>query len=326
MRAQGALEYLIIIAAVLGIATVTVLFLTGLFSGSVSSAEFSKCRTSATKCNEDIALWSTPPCSYCDDACKLSSSGKEILFGAIAACKAGRMNSINKGLTVAVVQDASCQCTYTITTGCSTWWRDRLVEKDFNVEFIGTSVLSDVNLMKKYKAILNPYGEYYLDYGADPYAVFDNIREYVRQGGYWFEYGGWSFYYSCSPNSDPSGAGGSHVCIGITGALSGTAPAIRNVTAYGKKVSPDGPISTIETIVNFCPRPSIGNDFTGYPAGCNALASGASYNPLYLNTTFNYAGPAAHCYGSGCIVRSDRIVNDMDIATIYAEYLRTTVF
>ena len=42
MRAQGALEYLIIIAAVLGIATVTVLFLTGVFSGSVSSAEFSK--------------------------------------------------------------------------------------------------------------------------------------------------------------------------------------------------------------------------------------------------------------------------------------------
>ena len=323
MRAQGALEYLIIIAAVLGIATVTVLFLTGVFSGSVSSAEFSKCRASASNCNKDIALWSTPPCSYCDDACKFSSSGKEILFGAIAACKAGRMSSINKGFTVAVVQDASCPCTYTMG-GCSTWWRDRLVERDFNVDFIGTSVLQDVNAMKAYKAILNPYGEYYLDYGGSQYTVLDNIREYVRQGGYWFEYGGWSFYYSCSVNGDPYSAGGQRVCIGISGG--GATPSIRNVTAYGKKVSPDGPISTIETSVNYCPRPSIGNDFTGYPAGCNALAIGASYNPLYLNTTFNYAGPAAHCYESGCIVRSDRIVNDMDIATIYVEYLRTTVF
>jgi hypothetical protein len=323
MRAQGALEYLIIIAAVLGISAIVVLFVTGAFTASSSGADISKCRLAAANCQRDLALGLGISCAQCDDACKVASTGKEVLFGTTAVCKTGKTSSIAKGLTVAVVQDASCPCVYTMS-GCSTWWKDRLVERDFNVEFIGISVLQDVNAMKTYRAILNPYGEYYLDYGGSQYTVLDNIREYVRQGGYWFEYGGWSFFYSCSANNDPYGAGGKQVCIGIAGG--GIAPAIRNVTAYGKRVSPDGPISTIETSVNYCPRPSIGNDFTGYPAGCSVLASGASYNPLYLNTTFNYAGPAAHCYGSGCIVRSDRIVNDMDIATIYAEYLRTTVF
>ena len=317
MRAQGALEYLIIIAAVLGIATVAVLFLTGAFSSSASSAEFSKCRTSASNCNKDIALWSTPSCSYCDDACKFSSSGKEILFGAIAACKAGKMNSINKGLTVAVVQDASCTCAWTVS-GCSTWWKDRLIERDFNVEFIGTSVLQDVNAMKAYKAILNPYGEFYLDYGGNQYAVLDNIREYVRQGGYWFEYGGYPFYYSCSASVDPYSSGSARVCISIVGPAAADA---RTMTSYGSRVVPGAPAT-----ITGDRRPSSANDFTSY-AGCNALASSATYNPIYLNTVNNYAGPVAHCYGSGCIVRSDKFTsNDQDIATIYAYYLRTTVF
>ena len=317
MRAQGALEYLIIIAAVLGISAVVVLFVTGAFTGSSSGADISKCRLAVANCQRDLTLGLGTSCMQCDDACKVSSTGKEVLFGATAACKAGKTSSIAKGLTVAVVQDASCTCAWTVG-GCSTWWKDRLVERDFNVEFIGTSVLQDANAMKAYRAILNPYGEFYLDYGGNQYAVLDNVREYVRQGGYWFEYGGYPFYYSCSTSVDPYSSGSARVCFSIVGPA---AADTRTITSYGSRVVPGAPAS-----ITGDRRPSSANDFTSY-GGCNALASGATYNPIYLNTVNNYAGPVAHCYGGGCIVRSDKFTsNDQDIATIYAYYLRTTVF
>jgi len=323
-KAQGALEYLIIIAAVLGIAAVSVLFLTSTSAAAKSPASISACRVAASNCGLRTATGVTTSCPECDIACKDPATGQEVFIGAATACKAGRTTSISAGsnYTVGLVQSSGCTCIYTPTL-CDTWWYNHLIQKGFNVEFIGASVISDVNSMKKYKAILNPYGENYLDYGADPYAALDNIREYVRQGGYWFEYGGWSLYYSCSANADPNPAGGQRVCIGITWTGS---TEIRNVTAYGKTVSPNGPISVIEYTPYGCYRPSTGNDFTSYSAACSALASGASYNPIYLNTTLNYAGPVAHCYGGGCLVRSDRILNDEDIATIYADFMRSRVF
>jgi len=324
-KAQGALEYLIIIAAVLGISAVVVLFVTGAFTGSSSGASISGCRMAASNCGKDLTLGISTSCQYCETACK-DATGKEVIAGAITACKAGRVSSIAAGLnlTVGLVNDSACLCGWTVSN-CATWWKNQLIAKGFNVESIGTSVIQDVNLMKKYKAIVNPYGEWYLDYGADQYAALDNIREYVRQGGYWFEYGGYPFYYKCSTGAaaqGPYSSGSQRVCISI----SGPAPPDyladnRNITTYGRAVTPNGP-----PMITGDRRPSVGNTFTAY-SGCAPLASGASYNPLYFNSTYNFAGPVAHCYGSGCIVRSDKFTsNDADVATIYADFMRSKVF
>lgn len=78
MRAQGALEYLIIIAAVLGISAVVVLFVGGAFMGSSGGADLSKCRLAAANCQKDMATGLSSTCPYCDTSC-VDSSGKDLL-------------------------------------------------------------------------------------------------------------------------------------------------------------------------------------------------------------------------------------------------------
>lgn len=53
-KAQGALEYLIIIAAVLAIAAVVVMFLTGTLSSGGSDAYLAMCKEAATRCYTGI--------------------------------------------------------------------------------------------------------------------------------------------------------------------------------------------------------------------------------------------------------------------------------
>jgi len=54
-KAQGALEYLIIIAAVLAIAAIVVLFLTGAFRGATGGGDIAKCRLAASTCASNVA-------------------------------------------------------------------------------------------------------------------------------------------------------------------------------------------------------------------------------------------------------------------------------
>ncbi|NYZ79851.1 class III signal peptide-containing protein, partial [Candidatus Micrarchaeota archaeon] len=49
-RAQGSLEYLIIIAAVLIVSGVVVLFVSGAAGGGKSSANYASCQQAATQC------------------------------------------------------------------------------------------------------------------------------------------------------------------------------------------------------------------------------------------------------------------------------------
>jgi hypothetical protein len=75
-KAQGALEYLIIIAAVLAIAAIVVLFLTGAFTGASGGGDLAKCRLSASTCASNVGsgVWSsatqckTPCVSACGDS------------------------------------------------------------------------------------------------------------------------------------------------------------------------------------------------------------------------------------------------------------------
>jgi uncharacterized protein (UPF0333 family) len=91
-KAQGALEYLIIIAAVLAIAAIVVLFLTGAFKGASSTGDVSKCKGAASQCATEIVTSTGATCSYCDTECAGTGmvSTDPTYATAIDACKAGK--------------------------------------------------------------------------------------------------------------------------------------------------------------------------------------------------------------------------------------------
>jgi hypothetical protein len=65
-----------------------------------------------------------------------------------------------------------------------------------------TSPKAMVDALKsqQFLAILNPYGEWIPVPGeGDTETTLDNIREYVKAGGHWFEVGGYPFYYALQP-------------------------------------------------------------------------------------------------------------------------------
>jgi hypothetical protein len=92
-RAQGSLEYLVIIAAVLGISAVIILFMTGVFSGQSSTANFSLCKQAAVNCKASKMVSPSDPCNQCSTSC-VDSAGKELIMGAISCCKAGLSEKI----------------------------------------------------------------------------------------------------------------------------------------------------------------------------------------------------------------------------------------
>jgi len=98
MRAQGALEYLIIIAAVLGISAIVVFFVTGAFTSSTSGADFSKCRVATANCKHNTALGVTTVCDACKSACT-DSRGMPLIGGAVTCCKQGLAEKIYSGST-----------------------------------------------------------------------------------------------------------------------------------------------------------------------------------------------------------------------------------
>jgi hypothetical protein len=80
-KAQGALEYLIIIAAVLAIAAIVVLFITGAFKGATGGGDIAKCRLAATTCAGNLATGVYPgptcPVTACVAAC-VNSAGYDL--------------------------------------------------------------------------------------------------------------------------------------------------------------------------------------------------------------------------------------------------------
>ena len=90
-KAQGALEYLIIIAAVLAIAAIVVLFLTGAFKGATGGGDIAKCRLAAATCASNLASGvyaSNVSCvSSCQAACA-TSAGFDVKSGTAISCSA----------------------------------------------------------------------------------------------------------------------------------------------------------------------------------------------------------------------------------------------
>jgi len=94
MRAQGALEYLIIIAAVLGISAVVVLFVTSVFTGSTPAASISLCRLAASNCGIKMATGVSTSCPECSKSCVDPKNNQEIFIGAKMLCEQGKTSEI----------------------------------------------------------------------------------------------------------------------------------------------------------------------------------------------------------------------------------------
>ncbi|MEM0372415.1 MAG: hypothetical protein QXO69_01035, partial [archaeon] len=97
IKSQGSLEYLIIIAAVLIVAGVTVLIVTGVAGTGKQSVLYSSCQEAATQCRLLRAANPNNPCSLCDTQCVDPANNKEIFTGAINCCKAGNSSGIYEG-------------------------------------------------------------------------------------------------------------------------------------------------------------------------------------------------------------------------------------
>ncbi|MFZ3077003.1 MAG: hypothetical protein WA139_00945 [Candidatus Aenigmatarchaeota archaeon] len=218
---------------------------------------------------------------------------------------------------VAVVQDSSCSCGWTVSS-CSSWWQNRLKEKGIAVVNISTSDIDTLAKMQQYDAILNPYGEYYPETSCTPNpsapggydcTILDSIRSYVAAGGYWFESGGFSFYYSCGAIPNLNANGDNHVCTNIDGTISTP----RDKDAAYSYMAPNGP-----ALITGTSRPSVGVLTAGY-----GECAGAEFKGLYRNATTNRYGPAMHCFGKGCVVRTDD--TNPDVVAVYADIINTQV-
>ncbi|MEM4222275.1 MAG: class III signal peptide-containing protein, partial [archaeon] len=69
-KGQGSLEYLIMVAAVLAIAAVVVLFMTGAFKTGTKSASLARCEEAFAQCQQKRAIVPNFDCySLCETGC-----------------------------------------------------------------------------------------------------------------------------------------------------------------------------------------------------------------------------------------------------------------
>jgi len=85
-KAQGSLEYMVIIAVVLAIAGITVLYMSGVLSSQSSQVSATACRQASQACK--LSQMSSPndPCLSCATACISQTTGREVFNGATYCC------------------------------------------------------------------------------------------------------------------------------------------------------------------------------------------------------------------------------------------------
>ena len=109
LKAQGSLEFMVIIAVVLAIVGITTLYMSGLLSGQSSQASVALCKQASQTCKLSKLSSPNDPCLSCDTACINPATGKEIFTGAIYCCSIGNDKLI--------YQD-STECMSIVTTLC----------------------------------------------------------------------------------------------------------------------------------------------------------------------------------------------------------------
>ena len=112
-KAQGSLEYLIIMAAVLAIAAVVVMFIATMSEGETKSVSVASCKLEASKCK--LTHYSAPddPCLSCDVACDDPETG-EIALHAVKCCKLGKQDMIGSN----ALEETETACYDTIDNDC----------------------------------------------------------------------------------------------------------------------------------------------------------------------------------------------------------------
>jgi len=96
MRAQGSLEYLIIITVAIAILAVVTSFVIGYFSTQSDQFYYASCSDAASLCKNTLIMDYSNECPTCDNACNFSN-GTEIFNTAALCCKQGKPESIYRG-------------------------------------------------------------------------------------------------------------------------------------------------------------------------------------------------------------------------------------
>jgi len=107
-RAQGSLEYMVIIAVILAISSIVIVYTTGIIGGQKTSVSISSCKQASIDCKLSKMGSPTDPCTACDTSCK-TSAGVELFDGATYCC--------NHALPDMVFEDSGgCGGGYSTTT------------------------------------------------------------------------------------------------------------------------------------------------------------------------------------------------------------------
>jgi len=94
-RSQGALEYLIIISAVMVIVSLTVIFVTGAFGTREKEFLTNDCKSAAAECESELLVAPGAECPYCEEPCgELEERWPEEFPNAVQHCKEGNPEKI----------------------------------------------------------------------------------------------------------------------------------------------------------------------------------------------------------------------------------------
>jgi len=97
-KAQGSLEYLVLIAVVLAIISVVTMIAVGYIGSQQGKYSYNTCKNAAANCKAALAANSNDKCSYCDTECK-NPDGTDISTKASTCCKMGKPDSVYEGAT-----------------------------------------------------------------------------------------------------------------------------------------------------------------------------------------------------------------------------------
>jgi len=97
-RAQGSLEYLILIAVVLAIISVVTMIAVGYIGSQQGKYSYNTCKNAAANCKAALAANPNDKCGYCDTECK-NPDGTDISTKASTCCKMGKPDSVYEGAT-----------------------------------------------------------------------------------------------------------------------------------------------------------------------------------------------------------------------------------
>ncbi|MBM4373282.1 MAG: hypothetical protein FJ098_16620, partial [Deltaproteobacteria bacterium] len=269
------------------------------------------------------ASWSDPVCVVTPDRLDPSSPS----FNATAVNASNRMD-LDWGPAgtetpfvspvVGLVRDPQCGCLWTVSD-CFNWWKTQLEARGITVQAVEDWQVDTLPEMQHFDVLVNPYGECMPGTNNDN-AMLDNVRRFVHGGGLWFEAGGSTMHYSdgAGTGSPDLGYGGADVvCVDH---IEGSQDGARSQTAEGAALLGAGLPASYAG-----PSQARGSRGMSNP-GYSECGDHPRYVPLYSKgePTGSSGGPALHCYGGGCVVRTDGVA-DTTLTDIYVRIMRRFV-